>query len=65
MELSTLVSGEKMSDTVGVYKCGLMVQNIKVCGRTILLMEKDDSSSMTALFMKEFGQTIKLTVKGL
>lgn len=40
-----------------------MVQDMKATGKIIRLMEEEDSSMLTEMYMKENGKTTRLTVK--
>ena len=61
MELFTWVNGPRM-DYVMARGCrfGRMGLSMKVTGRTIWLMEKEDLFTQTEMYMKEIGLMIKL-----
>lgn len=56
----TKANGEDLRDMVKEYKFGLMVQDMKVSGRKIKLMEGENSGMQTVMFSMENGKMIKL-----
>lgn len=59
MELNIKVNGKTVSDTVKVYKFGLMEQSTKVTGKITKLTEKVYFGTSTATFIRETGREIK------
>ena len=55
-----LDSGKMVSVMAVVNKFGLMAHFMKVIGRTMLLMEKEDLSTLMEIFMRVNGKMIKL-----
>lgn len=59
MELNIEVNGKTVSDTVKVYKFGLMEQSTKVTGKITKLTDKVYFGTSTAISMRETGREIK------
>jgi len=63
LEPSTQESGREASATVLANNFGPMALNISASGGTTVLMEKENSSTLMAIFMKDSGQMTRRTVQ--